>query len=522
MSSQHHQDGHATLTHDPESALAEKKEESDSEHQPPCQAANTLEEQRAVERVADGDESNAVPISSLDWDGPDDPDNPHNWSTLKAAYHTMIPAAFGFAVTFGTSVYSPAITDVIRDFQVSRTAALVGVTVYTFGLAFGPIFSAPFSERQGRKPVYLIFFPLFMLFTLGAGFSKSFASFIVCRFFAGTAGSPALAVGAGTNTDLYPPHKRALTTSLFLMAPFAGPAIGPIVGGFIAQYKSWEWTQWCIIFLAMFVYATAIPSSETYKPMIVKKRAAKQGIVTKDNTSDLKSEILIRAIRPVHLILTESVVFFFSLYTGYAFGVLFLFFAAFPYVFTRPPYNFTPSQSGLVFITILVGVVFGGLTTIIVDRTLYQKKYREGLLKGKSNVDPEHRLYAAMGGALGMVIGLFWFGWCADQGVHWAAVIMGVIPFSWGNTCVFASSALYLSDVYGSMNGASAIAANGIVRYILGGVFPLFTVQMYNALGIGWATSLLGFLSLGMLPIPFLFFKHGPAIRAKSKFWVEK
>lgn len=65
-----------------------------------------------------------------------------------------------------------------------------------------------------------------MLFTLGAGFSKSYASLIICRFFAGLAGSPGLAVGAGTNADLYPPHKRALTTSLFLMAPFAGPSIG--------------------------------------------------------------------------------------------------------------------------------------------------------------------------------------------------------------------------------------------------------------------------------------------------------
>jgi hypothetical protein len=27
------------------------------------------------------------------------------------------------------------------------------------------------------------------------------------------------------------------------------------------------------------------------------------------------------------------------------------------------------------------------------------------------------------------------------------------------------------------MNGASAMAANGIARYILGAVFPLFTVQ---------------------------------------------
>jgi len=46
----------------------------------------------------------------------------------------------------------------------------------------------------------------------------------------------------------------------------------------------------------------------------------------------------------------------------------------------------------------------------------------------------------------------------------------------------------------------------------------LTTTAVYEALGIGWATSLLGFLALFMLPIPWVFFKWGPSIRAKSKY----
>jgi len=41
---------------------------------------------------------------------------------------------------------------------------------------------------------------------------------------------------------------------------------------------------------------------------------------------------------------------------------------------------------------------------------------------------------------------------------------------------------------------------------------------MYERLGIGWATSLLGFVSVAMLPIPFVFFKFGPTIRKKSQY----
>ena len=41
---------------------------------------------------------------------------------------------------------------------------------------------------------------------------------------------------------------------------------------------------------------------------------------------------------------------------------------------------------------------------------------------------------------------------------------------------------------------------------------------VYDRLGIAWATSLLGFLSLAMLPIPWILFKYGSQIRKKSKF----
>lgn len=142
-------------------------------------------------------------------------------------------------------------------------------------------------------------------------------------------------------------------------------------------------------------------------------------------------------------------VFFVSLYSGFTFGVLFLLFAAFPFVFTRPPYNFTTSQYGLTFLSVGVGVVCGSITTMIVDTKIYQKKYREAKAAGQSYAEPEHRLYSAMMGCWGIVIGLFWFGWCADKGVHWAPTILGAIPFAWGNICVFVChSAAILNNPY--------------------------------------------------------------------------
>jgi hypothetical protein len=94
--------------------------------------------------------------------------------------------------------------------------------------------------------------------------------------------------------------------------------------------------------------------------------------------------------------------------------------------------------------------------------------------------------------------------------------VLAGIPFAFGNVTVFISAALYMLDVYGPLSGASAMAANGLLRYTMGASFPLFTVQMYEALGVKWATLLLAFVCLVMVPIPWIFFKYGPKFRSRS------
>lgn len=68
---------------------------------------------------------------------------------------------------------------------------------------------------------------------------------------------------------------------------------------------------------------------------------------------------------------------------------------------------------------------------------------------------------------------------------------------------------------------ASAIAANTVLRSLFGATFPLFGLQMYNQLGLGWGNSLLAFISLAMCPIPLLFYRYGEKIRTHPKFQIK-
>ena len=304
---------------------------------------------------------------------------------------------------------SPATPLIAEEFNLSRTVAILPLTLFTIGLALGPLIAAPISENFGRTVVYKVTGLAYILFMVGSGFSKSFASLLVCRLLAGISGGPVLAVGAGTVADTFYPQNRAVASSFFIMMPFLGPSLGPVIGGFAAQFKGWRWTQWCTIFIAVVAYAMVLPMPETYKKVILSRRAKKYGVQGPPKPAPkgwpyIKLILTITLTRPIHMLFTEPIVLFFSLYNSFTFSVLFAFFAAYPYTFTLV-YHFNTWQYGLTFLGILIGVLCAVATAITLDRKIYFKKWKQAVQEGKTLLPPEQRLYAAMVGSCTIPIG---------------------------------------------------------------------------------------------------------------------
>lgn len=196
---------------------------------------------------------------------------------------------------------------------------------------------------------------------------------------------------------------------------------------------------------------------------------------------------------------------------------MFSFFNSYDYVYASV-YGFDSKDIGLTFLGIFVGFIFAVFTFGYFEATLYRKAF----VKAGGKPAPEHRLYSALIGSFLLPIGLFWFAWTPHKHVHWIVPVLAGVPFGWGCLAIFLSSITYLVDVYQAANGASAIAATGILRYSLGAVFPLFTFQMYDNLGIHWAGSVFGFISIAMMPVPWVFFFKGKVLRARSFYDTSK
>ena len=313
--------------------------------------------------------------------------------------------------------------------------------------------------------------------------------------------------------------------SLFAAAPFMGPVLGPIVGGFVGETIGWRWVEGVMaIFTGVLWIAGSIFIPETYPPVLQRARAAelskRTGKVYQSRGDVDQGKVTFAHVfktslsRPWILLFREPIVFLLSIYMAIIYGTLYMLFGAFPIVYQQNR-GWSPGIGGLAFLGVAVGMI------IAVGYSIWDnKRYARISDEYDGFAPPESRLPITMIGGIAVPIGLFWFAWTNYPSIHWMASIAAGVPFGFGMVLIFLGIMNYLIDAY-TIFAASVLAANSVLRSCFGAAFPLFTTQMYSRLGIHWASTIPAFLALVCVPMPFLFYKFGPQVRARCKYAAE-
>ncbi|PVI02030.1 MFS general substrate transporter [Periconia macrospinosa] len=471
------------------------------------------------------DPEKGVDRAVIDWYGPDDPENPRNWSRPKRFFVTFEIVFLTFSVYIGSAIYTAGIIGVEQQFGVSQVAATLGLTLYVAGYGLGPMVFAPMSEVPyiGRTPIYIGTLLVFVLFQIPTALASNFGMLLAFRFLTGLFGSPALATGGATIADMYRPQKQAYGLAIWGIGAVCGPVLGPLVGGFAVQAEGWTWTIWELMWLSGVCWVFLVfLLPETSSTNILYRRTRRLRKLTGNPRLTCEPELIasqmtgkqivtMTFIRPITLNFTEPMVFLLNLYIALIYGLLYIWFESFPIVFISI-YGFTLGQEGLAFLGLLVGAL---LTMCFLFLWLYfhqEKQYNE-----KGELVPEKRLQPAMVGSFFVPICLFWFGWSSRASVHWIMPIIGSSFFSTAAFLLFNSVLPYLSDAYPD-HVASIFAGNDLFRSAFGAGFPLFAGAMYRRLGVAWASSTLAFLGVAFIPIPFLLYRFGAVLRGKSRY----
>lgn len=181
----------------------------------------------------------------VDWDGPDDPENPLNWTTKKKLTATISialitlltyappPLKWLSSLTqnrpLGSSMFAPGVGQLVTDFKItSIELSSFVVSVYLLGYCFGPLLIAPVSEIYGRRIVYNVCNILYVIWTIACAVAPEIGSLTVFRFFAGCAGSCPLTIGAGSIADMFVQERRGSAMAAWALGPLIGPVIGPV------------------------------------------------------------------------------------------------------------------------------------------------------------------------------------------------------------------------------------------------------------------------------------------------------
>jgi MFS transporter, DHA1 family, multidrug resistance protein len=452
---------------------------------------------------------------------PGDIENPKNWSVVRRWYITVISVLLVVNAAFASSSPSGCLKGISDHFHVSTEVAGLVITLYLLGYCFGPLFWAPLSEFYGRRWIFYISFSSYLAFNFLCAFPNSFAALLVGRFLTGTFASASLSNAPGVLADIWDPIDRGNALALFTMMTFAGPALGPVISGFMQLKENWRWSFYVLLWIAGFteVLMFTIPETLPSRVLVNKARRIRSLKIpglenirapVEDTDRTLGSLFRVALTRPWR-ILIDPISFFVAIYLTVVYALLYMLFTIYPIIFQQKR-GWNAGVGELPLIGTVLGAIIGGLLVFAVS-VRDRKKMQAGYVSRA-----EDRLPIAMAGGILFPVTMFWLAWSGEyNSVHWIVPTLAGVFLATSILVVFVAFLNYLTDTY-LMYAASAVAANTVCRSAAGAATPLFTQYMFNGLGVGGGGSLIAGVGIVLAPIPFIFYRYGEPIRRRSKF----
>jgi MFS family permease len=474
-------------------------------------------------------------VQTLNWDGPDDPTNPVNWSnrrkwivTASALFATLMACWNGTSITVAAG-------QINADFGVSDANfphSYWPMCSWSVGGAVFIILFLPLMEDLGVRVGFMITYAVFIIFIIPQAVAQNFATLIVTRFFSGGCASLLANTIASVIPDVWATEEeRSVPVGLYILLYLWGSTLGPPVFGGVTQFlagtsQSWRW----IFYIQIIIYVALFPIfwftvEETRGTVILRRRAKKlrnttgNKIYTETELSapPIWNRLARSSARPLMLLFTEPVLFASTMWSAFSFGTVFLFTQSVAQVFSTL-YGWEEYSISYVQAAVVIGEGLGWLATLYGTRLYLQSASRNTESPGRPI--PEARLYVSIFGSfVGIVGGMFVYAWTSYPDFPWIAPAIGLAMVGFGIMTVVTAVADYITDAYAASDYAgSAISAVAFGENNVAAFLPLAAQSMYTNLGFQWASTLLGFLALMLGVAPLVFIWKGKWFREKSPF----
>ena len=473
-----------------------------------------------------------------------------NYSSFSPRQKLGIIFTAAFAGCFGpftSNVFYPAVTTISKDLQVTTGQVNYSITAFIILQALTPLVLSPIADVRGRRPAYILGFSIYIVANLGLALNNSYIGLILLRCLQSCGSSGLTAMGTGTISDLVTRAEIGKYIAITSMSNIIAPSLGPLCGGFLAQYLGWHAIFW-FLFIASSLFFVglvlwlpetcrsvvgdgSIPPPPWNRPLadILGSRRRFRRLADHEADSPDPTPTRTTARKPVKLadafrILKSpesALIILFSGISSIPLSVLSTTVA----VQFHSIYGLSSSMQGLLFLTQIVGgSIAAAVNSKLLDFNYQRHAAKAGLIMTDNKKQPDltkmpieaARLEVAIPAHCSLLLLIVCYGWLLEAKVFIAIPIIVALFMNIVTGIGFAPLAVLNVDL-NRERASSASAANTLVRCIFTAVTSATIDPIISEIGNGWTYTIVGLLNLASLPMLWICWKRGMQMRAKQK-----
>ena len=399
------------------------------------------------------------------------------------------------------------------------------------------MFLGSFADQTGRRPAYIICFIIYIASNIGLALQNSYAALIVLRCMQSSGISSSVALSAATVADISTKDERGSMMGFVMAGNFMGPAIGPIIGGLLAQYLGWRSIFWFLTIasgvfllpLLLFLPETArnvvrdgsSPAQPWNRPLvhyIYRRDAVKpspsssESLDQPDSSESPKTQHKLRfpnPVKPLAIVFHPNSIIV-LLVTGVIMGGNMTVLSSITEVYTKQ-YGLDMLEIGLCYITLGTGSIAASFLTGRLLDWNYRRMTKKSATDSTSEQQPMNDSFPVEKARSMITIPLVFlgsvtvlaFGWVLQYGQPLPAPEVLLFFIGVGQTGGFISTSTLLVDLH-TTHPAAATAANNMVRSFFSAGASAAIDPMLTAMGRGWAFTLVAFILVATIPFLLL------------------
>ncbi|RWQ98656.1 putative MFS transporter [Paecilomyces variotii] len=461
--------------------------------------------------------------------------DPLNWPKCKKYWSLFLISTYACVQSFGENNWGAAWTTISEEADVTLENMNGGSALNYLLLGFLNIIWIPTAMKLGRKIVYILSLCLTVASGIWGGFFYGTGQYYIMLAINGVGTAAYQALIQLTIFDMFFAHERGRMVAVYIFGQQLGSILGLILGGYIADGIGWRWSSPLVaiaagILIVLFIFTfddtmfprhrsqnqlpqNIPPSQQDDKTPLPAPDDKTKHVPVSLTPSQGEGEIIVpprkylqRAAlwhyfpddkttwfqyfrRPFYLFAFPNIVL-----SGiqFAFGCTagIVSFNTISEIMTEPPYNWSVSAAGLMFLAAIVGDFVGMAIGSLSDTLIIFLARRNNGFK-----EPEMRLWMFILPFVAGGVGYFSYGWCAQAGASWIGIAFGLGCMIAQQVAATTIATTYAMECFDGVSGELVVVlaiCSSVINFAMS-----FSVQpLIDRTNYGWAFTFFGILVL--------------------------